>query len=44
MLPLCVLVPAWCSDDDRVCMDGSKMVEGCNVTLMGTGVVVVAGS
>ena len=39
MLPLCVLVHVWYSDDDGVCKDGSKMVEGCNVTLIGTGVM-----
>ena len=44
MLPLCVLVHGWCSDADGVCKDGSKVAMGCNVTLMGTGVVVVAGS
>ena len=42
--PRCVLVHVWCSDDDGVCKDGSKMGEGCNVTLIGTGVVVVAGT
>ena len=39
MLPLCVLVHAWCSDADGVCKDGSKVAMSCNVTLMGTGVV-----
>ena len=40
MLTLCVwFVHVWCSDDDGVCKDGSKMVVGCNVTLMGTDVM-----
>ena len=39
MLSLSVLVHAWCSDDDGVCKDGSKLVEGCNVTLIDTGVM-----
>ena len=44
MLPLCVLVHAWCSDDDGVCKDGIKVAMGCNVTLIGTGVEAVAGT
>ena len=44
MLSLCVLVHAWCSDDDGMCMDDSNMLEGCNVTLIGSGVVAVAGT
>ena len=44
MLSLCVLVHVWCSDDDGVCKNGSKVAVGCNVTLIGTDVVVVAGT
>ena len=48
VLSLCVLVPAWCNDADGVCKDGSKnavkVAMGCNATLIGTGVVAVAGS
>ena len=44
MLTLCVLVHVWCSDDDAVCKDGNKVAVGCNVTLIGTGVVAVAKS
>ena len=41
--PLCVLVHAWCSDDDGVCKEGGKNAVGCNVTLISGGVVAVAG-
>ena len=43
MLSLCVLVHVWCSDDDGVCKNGSKVAVGCNVTLIGTDVVAVQG-